>query len=61
MGDDIPKQVSSGFFTIMGCEIEVVHLDDGRRLITAESMERFVRMLENDGLDLKNITPGTIA
>jgi hypothetical protein len=54
---DLPTEVSRATVNIGGCELEVVHLDNGQRIITSESFERWLRMMEGGGLDLKNITP----
>lgn len=55
--DELPREVSRATVNIGGCELDVVHLDNGQRIITAESMARFLDYLETGGLDLKNITP----
>ena len=44
--DPLPSEVSRGVIDIGGIEVEVVHLDDGRRIITAESMERFMAFFD---------------
>jgi hypothetical protein len=57
---DLPREVSRGTVTMMGCEIEVIQLDNGQRIISAGSFERFLAMLENGGLDLKDVTPASV-
>ena len=53
----LPREVSRATVNLGGCEIEVVHLDNGQRVVTAESFERFMEMMESGGIDLKNVTP----
>lgn len=40
--DDLPKAVWEGSFIVGGVEVKCVVLDDGRRIIEAESMEALV-------------------
>lgn len=42
----LPKEVSRGIVKIGDLEIEVVQLDNGQRIITVESMDAFLRCLE---------------
>lgn len=56
MADEIPREVSRGTIDIGGCVIEVVQLDNGQRIITAESMERFIAFLAGEA-PMKNVTP----
>lgn len=57
MSDDLPREVSRGTVTLFGCQLDVIQLDNGQRIIDAEGFERLMRMMENEGLDLKDITP----
>lgn len=57
MADDLPGEVSRATINLGGCEIEVVHLGNGQRIITAESFKRFLALLEQGGMDMTNITP----
>ena len=45
---NLPKEVSRGSVELMpGLTIEVVHLDNGMRLITDKSLEDFLNFLES--------------
>lgn len=57
MTDELPREVSRGTVTMFGCEIQVIQLDDGRRILDADDVHRFFAMLESGGLDLKDVTP----
>lgn len=60
MSDELPREVSRGTITLFGCEIDVIHLDNGQRLLDAEGFERLMRMMANGGLDLKDVTPADL-
>lgn len=47
MGNPIPKSVSSGIIDIFGVNLEFHILDDGSRVIEAESMAKFFEAMEN--------------
>ena len=57
MTSELPREVSRGTITLFGVQIDVIHLDDGRRVIDGEGFERLMRVMANDGLDLKSVTP----
>lgn len=42
---ELPREVSRGKMMIGEVEIEVVHLSNGQRVVTAESVERFFTAL----------------
>ena len=44
--EQLPREVSRGTLNIMGREIEVVHLDNGQRIVTEESLLRFLGLVE---------------
>jgi hypothetical protein len=56
VADDLPREVSRATVNIGGFDIEFVHLDNGQRIITAESMERFMAFLHGEAA-MKNVTP----
>jgi hypothetical protein len=49
MPSDIPTAIWSGTFTVMGVELKCHTLSDGQRVIEAESLERFLKAL-NEGV-----------
>jgi hypothetical protein len=49
MTDELPKEVSRSLLQIGPIEIEVVQLDDGRRLVTAEGLAKFMDWLATGG------------
>jgi hypothetical protein len=54
MPSDIPTAIWSGTFTVMGVELKCHTLDNGQRIIEAESLELFLKALDeghivNDG------------
>jgi hypothetical protein len=55
--DELPREVSRGTITLFGVQIDVIQLDNGQRILDAEGFERLMRVMANDGLDLKDITP----
>jgi hypothetical protein len=56
---ELPKEIGRGTMRIGHLEIEVVNLDNGARLITAEGMAAFMHWLETGEVTgpLKNVTP----
>ena len=48
MADELPKEVSRGKVRIGPMEVEVIQLDDGRRLITVESMAALLNWMGHD-------------
>jgi hypothetical protein len=60
MTDELPREVSRGTITLFGCEIDVIQLDDGRRILDGEGFERLMRVMADDGLDLKDVTPAPL-
>jgi hypothetical protein len=60
MSEQLPKEVGRGTMKIGDVELEVVHLDNGQRVITAESMERFFGWMNGEAaaVPMKNVTPG---
>jgi hypothetical protein len=57
MSVDLPKEISRGIVRFGNLEIEVIQLDNGQRLISAESMADFMEFIAGEGLQMKNITP----
>lgn len=57
MTNDLPREVSRGTITLFGVSIDVIQLDDGRRVIDGEGFERLMRAMADGELDLKDITP----
>jgi hypothetical protein len=55
--EELPREVSRGTITLFGVQIDVIQLDDGRRVLDGAGFERLMNVMANDGLDLKNITP----
>ena len=53
--DTIPKAVWSGTFTIFGVELKCHVLDDGRRVIDMESMEKLFAAMADGTTDTSNI------
>lgn len=53
-GNDPPKAVWSGTFTVLGVELKCHVLDNGRRIIEADSMEAFFRAPGDPGSMLDN-------
>jgi hypothetical protein len=51
--EEFPVAVSNAKFTIAGVEVEVVVLDDGRRIITQESLTKLFDAIS----DNSEITP----
>jgi hypothetical protein len=47
----VPVAIWSGTFNVWGVELRCHVLDDGQRVIEAESMERFVAAMQNGALD----------
>lgn len=54
---ELPREVSRGTITLFGCQIDVIQLDDGRRILDGDGFRRMIRAMADEGLDLKNITP----
>jgi hypothetical protein len=54
---ELPSEVSRGTITLFGVQIDVIQLDDGRRILDGEGFEQLMRIMADDGLDLKDITP----
>lgn len=46
--DDLPVAVLTGTLTIGGSELQVVILDDGRRIIEVQSLEAFFGSMPRD-------------
>lgn len=44
----LPKEVSRGIVRIGPVEVEVIQLDDGRRLISAESLAKLLDWMGHD-------------
>jgi hypothetical protein len=57
MTSDLPREVSRGTITLFGVSLDVIQLDDGRRILDGEGFERLMCVMADNGLDLKNITP----
>jgi hypothetical protein len=57
MSDNLPREVSRGTITLFGCQLDVIQLDNGQRILDAEGFENLLRVMAAEGLDLKNITP----
>ena len=55
MSDEIPKAVWSGTFSVGGIEMQCHVLDNGQRLIDAESMERFVSAAGSVSVDTDGV------
>jgi len=63
--DKVPKAISEGVVTIMGHQMKVYQLDDGRRVIEQNDLEEFFRKMasgelteELDQNELKKLYPG---
>ena len=52
---ELPTSIKSGTICLMGVEIEVHALDNGERIITAESLQLFMEALENGSIDPGNV------
>lgn len=48
MTDELPKEISRGIVQIGPVSVEVVQLDDGRRLITAEGLAKVLAWMGHD-------------
>ena len=46
--DELPNVTHTGILRIGDCEIEVVQLDDGQRLITEDGLRSFMKFLNGD-------------
>lgn len=57
MADDLPHEISRATITLFGCQLDVIQLDNGQRLLDGEGFERLMRVMADEGLDLKNTTP----
>jgi hypothetical protein len=55
--EDLPREISRGTITLFGCQIDVIQLDDGRRILDAEGFEHLMHIMADGGLDLKDVTP----
>jgi hypothetical protein len=55
--EKLPSEISRGTITLFGVSLDVIQLDDGRRILDGQGFERLMRVMANDGLDLKDITP----
>ena len=53
MSEELPREVSRGTMRFGDFEVEVVHLDNGQRLVTEEGMAQFVAFLHG----MKDVTP----
>lgn len=49
--NDIPKAVHESKLTLLGMEVRVYVLDDGRRIIHAEDFHELLRLLNKDSDD----------
>jgi hypothetical protein len=49
MSDNLPQAVWSGVIKIAGLELKCHVLEDGRRIIEADSLNAFLEALGNDG------------
>ncbi len=59
MTDPLPTAIKTSVMKIADLELTVHQLDDGRRVIDAESMARFIEWMEGDGElpSMKDVTP----
>lgn len=55
MMDELPREISRGRMQVGPLDLEVINLDNGQRLITPESMERFLSWMGCS--EMKNVTP----
>lgn len=56
--DGLPKEVSTGVVQIGPVEVEVVQLDDGRRLISVEGMTALLTWMGHDAGPIAEATKG---
>ncbi len=47
MKEELPKAIHTDTLKILGMELEVSVLEDGQRIISKDSFERFMAILEN--------------
>ena len=56
---ELPKEISRGTIKIGTLELEVIQLDNGKRITTEESVKRFCEWLESAGpqevIDAKDV------
>lgn len=55
MPSEIPTAIWSGTFKLMGVELKCHMLNDGQRVIEAESVNKFMEKLTDGELDLKDV------
>ena len=48
MAEDLPKAVWSGTFTLFGITLNCAVLDNGQRIVEAESFHAFLRAMEEN-------------
>jgi hypothetical protein len=63
MTDDLPKAISTAVIDIGPLQLTVHNLDNGQRVVDAESMERFMHFLATGEAlpPMKDVTPGETA
>lgn len=49
MEDDLPREIGRGTFNLFGVDVVVINLDNGQRLIEAESMEALFEAMSLSG------------